>query len=239
MISLIQLEAYRFGWFSEIIICQISHMSISIRQSSKCIFSLSLLGSPTVRWVWGIQKALGQWERRNLNQKSSASLVSPFLLHPLLSPTCSLSNEWGSYILWSQCFSDSFTLLYVPYPFLSFEFAIFPACAIQRLPGVNHRCCETWTKYRLLIKFMLAWKYSANSYLLGRSTLTLSCSPMYSKSNGHISTTMGSQRPRTAHWITPNRSLHCLHTSLEYTSWDVELIFAWKIRELYMSIKSR
>lgn len=40
LIALVQLEVQGFEWFSKIIICQISHMSIHIQQSSKGIYSL-------------------------------------------------------------------------------------------------------------------------------------------------------------------------------------------------------
>lgn len=71
LIALIQLEVYEFGWFSKIIMCQTSHMSILTTHSSKAISSFWLLSNcPTVHLGVRLRNYKSfMTERRNLHQK--------------------------------------------------------------------------------------------------------------------------------------------------------------------------
>lgn len=112
---------------------------------------------------WEIKEILGLLERRNLRSRViykahgswriKLSLLSPLLppLHPLLLPPPCQINEALTHFYLDKSLNDSSIPLYVPCPFLSFEFAIFLACVIQRLPDIISRHCKTWKNTDFLL----------------------------------------------------------------------------------------
>lgn len=142
LISLIQLVVHEFGRFSKIIVCQISHTSIHIERSSNGIFSLCWGGHSTFLVVrLRNKKGFRVAGEEKSQQKSSTRCTAlggqveshfppPPPSYTLLLPPLCQTKEALTHFYHDKCLNDSFTPLYVLYPFFSFECAILPACAI-------------------------------------------------------------------------------------------------------------
>lgn len=123
-------------------------MSIHIKHGSKGVFSLYWGGHSTFLVRLRNKKSFGEVAEEKSQQsplqgaqqlEDELSVTTPSSPPPhtlLLPPPCQM-NEALTHLYHDKCLNDSYTPLYVLFPFSSFGCAILLACAIYRLPGIS------------------------------------------------------------------------------------------------------